>query len=149
MGYSSPANPSVFVSIVPSVTSFRAVVERVSGDSTIFSGEDVRLRCSIPDAHRSNWNYLWFRGSELLPQSGEQLVLWKVKIKDGGKIYCQGVRDTVVGNIYTLQSLPMELNVDGKILFIFIIKNLLDLHIQPHSSLFPFFPLTSKIGNGQ
>ncbi|XP_039985886.1 uncharacterized protein LOC120791524 [Xiphias gladius] len=111
---------------VPSVTSFRAVVERVSGDSTIFSGEDVRLRCSIPDAHRSNWNYLWFRGSELLPQSGEQLVLWKVKIKDGGKIYCQGVRDTVVGNIYTLQSLPMELNVDGGWAI---------LKVQPHSGL--------------
>ncbi|XP_040901401.1 high affinity immunoglobulin gamma Fc receptor I-like [Toxotes jaculatrix] len=98
---------------VPSVTSFGAVVEMVSGDSRIFSEESVRLRCSVPDPHKSSWNYLWFRGSEQLAHSGEHFVLWKAKVKDSGKFYCQGVRDTVVGNIYTLKSLPVEINVDG------------------------------------
>lgn len=118
--YSSLTNPNVFISIVHSVTSFRAVVEMVSGDSRIFSGESVRLKCSIPDGHRSSWNYLWFRGSEQLPQHGEHFVLWRAKIQESGKYYCQGVRDTVVGDIHTLQSLPFEVNVDGKILFIIV-----------------------------
>ncbi|XP_042342338.1 Fc receptor-like A [Plectropomus leopardus] len=95
------------------MTSFKAEVEIVSGDSRVFSGEGVRLKCSIPDVHRSSWNYLWFRGSEQLPQFGEHLILWKMKVQESGKYYCQGVRDTVVGNIHTLQSLPLEINVDG------------------------------------
>ncbi|XP_018557658.1 high affinity immunoglobulin gamma Fc receptor I [Lates calcarifer] len=98
---------------VPTVTSFRAVVEKVSGDSRIFSGESVRLRCSIPDIHSSRWNYQWFKGSERLPQSEEVFILWKARVTDSGKFYCQGSRDTAVGNIYTLESLPVEINVDG------------------------------------
>ncbi|XP_071352929.1 Fc receptor-like A [Trachinotus anak] len=101
------------VSVVPTVTSFRAILEKVSGDSRIFSGEDARLRCSIPDIHNSRWDYLWFRGSEQLTQTGEYFVLWNAGVRDGGKFYCKGVRDTAVGNIYTLQSLPVEINVDG------------------------------------
>ncbi|XP_041796939.1 uncharacterized protein LOC121609387 [Chelmon rostratus] len=97
----------------PSVTSFRAVIEMVSGESRIFSGQSVRLKCSIPDSHKSTWGYQWFRGSEQLPQSGEYFLLWKAHVKESGKFYCQGVRDTVVGNIHTLQSLPIEINVDG------------------------------------
>ena len=98
------------------MTSFRAVVEMVSGDSRIFSGEDVQLKCSIPDVYKSSWIYQWFRGSEQLMQTGEHLVLWKARVKDSGKYHCQGVRDTVVGIIKTLQSLPVEINVDGTIL---------------------------------
>ncbi|XP_076591513.1 high affinity immunoglobulin gamma Fc receptor I-like [Chaetodon auriga] len=101
------------VSQAPPVASFRAVVERVSGDSRVFSGESVRLKCSIPDDHKSAWSYRWFRGSEQLPQSGEYFLLWKAHIRESGKFYCQGVRNTVVGNIHTIQSLPMEINVDG------------------------------------
>uniref|UniRef100_A0A8C2ZVZ3 Ig-like domain-containing protein n=1 Tax=Cyclopterus lumpus TaxID=8103 RepID=A0A8C2ZVZ3_CYCLU len=107
------ANPHVSVFIVYLETSFRAVVEMVSGYSRVFSGESVRLKCSIPDVHKSSWDYLWFRGSEQLPQSGEHLLLWKTKVQESGKLYCQGVRDTMVGKIQTLQSLPLEINVDG------------------------------------
>ncbi|AWO98923.1 putative high affinity immunoglobulin epsilon receptor subunit alpha [Scophthalmus maximus] len=84
--------------VVPEVeldANFRAVAERVSGDSRIFSGENIRLRCSIPDVHRFTWNYQWFRGSEQLAQSGDQLVLWKARVKDSGKFYCRGVRDSL------------------------------------------------------
>lgn len=98
-------------------------MELVSGELRIFSGESVQLRCSIPDDHRSTWSYLWFRGSEQLPQSGERLVLWKARVQQSGKYYCQGLRDTAVGNIRTLQSLPLEINVDGKSLLISIIRN--------------------------
>ncbi|TNN80366.1 High affinity immunoglobulin epsilon receptor subunit alpha [Liparis tanakae] len=94
-------------------TSFRAVVEVVSGDSRIFSGESVRLKCSIPDIHKFSWHYLWFRGSEKLPQSREHLHLWKAKVQDSATFYCQGVRDTQIGQIYTLLSMPLEINVDG------------------------------------
>ena len=102
------------VSVVHSVASFRAVVELVSGDSRIFSGESARLRCSIPDAHRSTWTIEWFKGSKKLSQNIEHLSLWKASVRDSGKFYCQGVRDTLVGNIKTLPSLPVEINVDGK-----------------------------------
>lgn len=94
---------------------YRAVAEMVSGDSRVFSGEGVRLRCSIPDAHMSTWQYHWFRGSEKLPERGQILDLWSVRIDDTGKYSCLGVRDTVVGDIHTLQSLPVEIFVDGEI----------------------------------
>ncbi|XP_044057909.1 Fc receptor-like protein 5 isoform X2 [Siniperca chuatsi] len=110
----------------PPVTSFRAVIEMVSGDSRIFSGESIQLKCSIPDVHKSSWDYLWFRGSEELPQIGEHLFLWKANVKESGKFYCQGVRDTAVGNIYTLQSLPLEISIDGGWAI---------LQVPPHPSL--------------
>ncbi|KAK5868722.1 hypothetical protein PBY51_009712 [Eleginops maclovinus] len=97
----------------PLLAPFRAVMEMVSGESRIFSGESVRLICSVPDIHRSSWNYMWFRGSEQLPQHGQHLILWNMKVEESGKYYCEGVRDTQVGNIKTLQSLPLEINVDG------------------------------------
>ncbi|XP_026219121.1 high affinity immunoglobulin epsilon receptor subunit alpha-like isoform X2 [Anabas testudineus] len=97
---------------VPSPT-FSAVVELMSGHSKIFSGENIRLRCSVPDGNRSRWSYLWFRGSEQLPQSGEHLVLWKARVQESGKYYCQGLRDTAVGDIRTQLSLPVEITVDG------------------------------------
>ncbi|XP_078102187.1 high affinity immunoglobulin gamma Fc receptor I-like [Sander vitreus] len=105
--------PQLVVTQAPLVTSFRAVLEMVSGDSRIFSGESVRLTCSIPDAHKSSWTYLWFRESKQLSQSGKDLILWNAKVQESGKFYCQGVRDTLVGNIHTLQSLPLEIYVDG------------------------------------
>ncbi|XP_034723528.1 titin-like [Etheostoma cragini] len=105
--------PQLAVTQAPRVTSFRAELEMVSGDSRIFSGEELRLTCSIPDVHGSSWTYLWFRGSKELPQDGKDLILWKTKVQDSGKFYCQGVRNTLVGNIHTLQSLPLEIYVDG------------------------------------
>lgn len=107
--------PPSLTSSVHSVAPYRAVVEMVSGHSRIFSGEDVRLRCSIPDPSKSTWLYLWFHGSEELQQSTEQLTVWRARINDSGKYYCQGVWDTMVGQIRTLQSLPVEIFVDGKI----------------------------------
>ncbi|XP_034460259.1 Fc receptor-like A isoform X1 [Hippoglossus hippoglossus] len=112
--------------VAPLETSFRAVVERVLGEARIFSGEEVRLRCSVPDTHRSRWDLQWFKGSEKLIQSGEHLVLWKARVNDSGKYYCQGVRDTLVGNIDTLKSLPVEINVDGGWAI---------LQVPPHSGL--------------
>lgn len=106
--------PSV-TSSVHSVAPYRAVVEMVSGHSRIFSGGDVRLRCTIPDPYKSTWRYLWFRGSEELQQHEQEFILWRARIDDGGKFYCQGVRDRMVGQIHTLQSLPVEIFVDGKI----------------------------------
>ncbi|XP_060929232.1 high affinity immunoglobulin gamma Fc receptor I-like [Limanda limanda] len=99
--------------VAPVESSFRAVIERVLGDTRIFTGEEVRLRCSVPDPHGSRWDHQWFHGPEQLVQTGRQLVLWKASVKDSGKYYCRGVRDTAVGNIYTLHSLPVEINVDG------------------------------------
>ncbi|XP_029302962.1 uncharacterized protein LOC115018213 [Cottoperca gobio] len=118
--------PQLVVPQATHVTSFRAVMEMVSGDSRIFSGESVRLKCSIPDVHRSSWNYLWFRGSEQLLQIGDHLILWKAKVQESGTFYCQGVRDTLVGNIHTRQSLPLEINVDGGYAI---------LHVSPHPAL--------------
>lgn len=99
----------------PLVVPWRAVVELVSGHSRIFSGDDAKLRCSIPDPYQSTWRYLWFKGSEELNQHGNELIIWRARIIDSGKFYCQGVRDTAVGKVHTNQSLPVEIFVDGKI----------------------------------
>lgn len=56
---------------------------------------------------------------------GPDLILWRARVHDSGKFYCEGVRDTVVGQTHTLQSLPAEIFVDGKIN---ITMTLLDLH---------------------
>uniref|UniRef100_A0A3P9HD36 Ig-like domain-containing protein n=2 Tax=Oryzias latipes TaxID=8090 RepID=A0A3P9HD36_ORYLA len=98
---------------VPMVTSFRAIVELVSDNSRIFTGESLHLRCSIPDIHGSNWSVEWFRGSEKLPETGENFKLWNANIKDSGKFSCQGARKTMIGIIRTLQSVPVEIDVDG------------------------------------
>uniref|UniRef100_H2LPB7 Ig-like domain-containing protein n=1 Tax=Oryzias latipes TaxID=8090 RepID=H2LPB7_ORYLA len=95
------------------VTSFRAIVELVSDNSRIFTGESLHLRCSIPDIHGSNWSVEWFRGSEKLPETGENFKLWNAKIKASGKFSCQGARKTMIGIIRTLQSVPVEIEVDG------------------------------------
>uniref|UniRef100_A0A665U9P6 Ig-like domain-containing protein n=1 Tax=Echeneis naucrates TaxID=173247 RepID=A0A665U9P6_ECHNA len=102
-----------FFSIAPFVTAYRAILEMVSREPRIFSGEGARLRCSIPDVYGSTWHYQWFRGSEQLAQTGEDLVLWNANVRDGGKFYCKGVRNTEVGRTHTLQSLPVEITVDG------------------------------------
>ncbi|XP_014896886.1 Fc receptor-like protein 4 [Poecilia latipinna] len=105
--------PQLIVSEVPTSTSYRAVVEIVSGDSRIFSGERLSLRCIIPDPYQASWDYLWFRGSVQLPQTGEIFQLWNANVKESGKYYCQGKKETDVGSIKTLRSLPYEIHVDG------------------------------------
>ncbi|XP_038162317.1 Fc receptor-like protein 5 [Cyprinodon tularosa] len=105
--------PHLVVSEVPTVAPYRSVVEIVSGRSRIFSGEPLRLRCNIDDFYKSTWNYLWFRGSVQLPQSGEIFPLWKANIKESGKYSCQGEKETQIGSIKTHRSPPVEINVDG------------------------------------
>lgn len=119
---------------VSSVASFRAVAEILSGDSRIFSGEGVQFRCSVPDPHMSTWDYRWFKGSEELMQHKQILVLWAARIDDTGNFSCQGLRTTQVGDVLTLQSLPVEIFVDGKIN---ITTNILQLH--------PIIPLSSSV----
>lgn len=94
---------------------YRAVAEIVLGDSRIFSGEGVRFRCSVPDGFMSTWHYRWFQGSEQLGERGQILDLWSLRIDDTGKYSCHGVRNTAVGEVHTLQSLPVEILVDGEI----------------------------------
>ncbi|XP_075892313.1 Fc receptor-like protein 3 isoform X1 [Nelusetta ayraudi] len=91
-----------------SETSVRATVEIVVGDGRIFSGENVLLKCTIPD--EATWSYLWFKGSEQLPHSGQNLFLWKAQFRDSGTYYCQGVREMT---IKTQKSQPIEITVDG------------------------------------
>lgn len=91
-------------------------MEITSGDSRIFSGESLSLRCIIPDKYKASWDYLWFRGSVQLPQFGETYQLWNANVKESGKYSCQGKKETSLGSIKTLRSLPNEIHVDGKIL---------------------------------
>ncbi|XP_023146916.1 high affinity immunoglobulin gamma Fc receptor I-like [Amphiprion ocellaris] len=104
--------PQLVVPEAPTVP-FRAVVEIVGDNSRIFTGESVRLRCSIPEGSRSGWKFLWFRGGDELRQTDGEFSLWNAKVQQSGKFSCQGVRDTAVGNIHTVRSLPVEINVDG------------------------------------
>ncbi|CAF97406.1 unnamed protein product [Tetraodon nigroviridis] len=104
--------PRLSEPLVNLVAPYNPVVEILSGDFRIFSGEGVELRCTVPD-HMSTWQYRWFKGSEELHYHGQIFVLWKARVDDTGKYSCQGVRDTVVGDIRTLQSVPVEIIVDG------------------------------------
>ncbi|KAM4743507.1 Fc receptor-like protein 5 isoform 2-T2 [Anableps anableps] len=105
--------PQLVVPDVPTTTSYRAIVEIVSGNSRIFSGEHLHLRCNIPDIYKASWNYMWFRGPVQLPQYGEIFHLWNANVKESGKYSCQGKKETQVGSIKTQRSLPKEIHVDG------------------------------------
>ncbi|XP_054901420.1 Fc receptor-like protein 5 [Poeciliopsis prolifica] len=106
-------SPQVIVSEFPTTISYRAIVETVSGDSRIFSGERLSLRCINPVAYNASWDYLWFRESVQLPQTGEIYYLRNANVKESGKYSCQGKRETDVGTLKTLRSLPTEIHVDG------------------------------------
>lgn len=110
-----------FVSSGSSDTSVSAAVEIIVSDVRILSGENLRLRCTIPD--KAPWSYLWFKGSVQLPNSGQNLFLREAKFRDSGTYYCQGLRETT---IKSLKSPPIKITVDGKCL---IIKPLLHSHI--------------------
>lgn len=105
--------PQLVVPEFPTVTSYRAIVQIVSGSSRIFKGESLQLRCSIPDVYKASWNYVWFKGSVQLPESGEVFHLWKANVKQSGKYSCLGKKETQVGSIRTQRSLPTEIHVDG------------------------------------
>ncbi|XP_077421705.1 high affinity immunoglobulin gamma Fc receptor I-like [Vanacampus margaritifer] len=96
--------------VVPAVTSYGALAELMSGHSRIFPGEHFQLKCTIPDGNKSTWNYLWFNGPKQLACQTQML---KVSPKHSGAFQCRGVRDSAVGNLYTLKSEPVEINVDG------------------------------------
>ncbi|XP_077397793.1 high affinity immunoglobulin gamma Fc receptor I-like [Festucalex cinctus] len=98
--------------VVPAVTSYGALAELVSEHSRVFPGEHVQLKCRIPDGNKSTWNYLWFKGSKQLGCRTQMLTL-RASLNDNGAFQCRGVRDSAVGNIYTLKSTPVEINVDG------------------------------------
>lgn len=103
-----PLGNKRFVSSGSSETSVRAVVEMVVGDVRIFPGDNVQLRCTIPD--EATWNFLWFKGSEQLPQSGDDLFIWRAQFRDSGTYRCQGLRGTVESQ----QSQPLQITVDGE-----------------------------------
>ncbi|XP_075892314.1 high affinity immunoglobulin gamma Fc receptor I-like isoform X2 [Nelusetta ayraudi] len=102
------AFPQLVITQGSSETSVRATVEIVVGDGRIFSGENVLLKCTIPD--EAIWSYLWFKGPDQLPHSGQNLFLWKAQFRDSGTYYCQGVREAT---IKTQKSQPIEITVDG------------------------------------
>lgn len=97
-----------FVSSGSAETPVAAAVEITVGDVRIFPGENVRLKCTIAD--QATWSFLWFKGSEQLPQYGENLFIWRAQFRDTGFYHCQGVR----GATTSQKSPPLEITVDGK-----------------------------------
>ncbi|KAL0973081.1 hypothetical protein UPYG_G00198690 [Umbra pygmaea] len=89
----------------------KAVAGLVTSGPWIFSGENVRLNCSVPGS-LFDWKYHWFMDGELLQES-KYLMLWKARPQQSGKYYCQGIRTTWIGKTRTLHSLPIEIKVDG------------------------------------
>lgn len=88
------------------------MVELAAGKSRLFSGESVRLKCSVPSDVDSTWDYVWFKGNVKLQQT-EQYEIWSATLQHSDKYSCQGVRETYRGAIHTIQSLPMEIYVEG------------------------------------
>lgn len=99
--------------VTPVVTSLRAEIKAEPQALWLFTGDRSRLTCSIPDNRRSVWNYRWFKDSEELPQTGQNFSLWNVKLQQNGNFSCEGVRDMLLGKLYTVRSLPVEVRVDG------------------------------------
>lgn len=95
------------------MASFSAQLRLESGHPRVFSGENMRLKCSIPDEHRSSWSFLWFKDGQRLSETSDTLNLWWMHMTRSGKYSCQGWRDTAIGNLYTQHSLPLEVQVDG------------------------------------
>ncbi|XP_056139926.1 Fc receptor-like A isoform X2 [Lampris incognitus] len=106
------ALPCFVVPEVPSKVPYQAAIELVTGAQRIFSGEKLHLRCSVPEDKKSIWKYLWFKGNDEILES-ENLILYGVSLTEDGKYYCQGVRSTAVGTLHTVESKPLEINVDG------------------------------------
>ncbi|KAM9452960.1 Fc receptor-like A [Salvelinus alpinus] len=98
--------------VLPTSAPLTALAELVNGGPWIFSGERVRLKCSVPGNVSAEWRYQWFRGREQLQES-EYFVLWKARPQQSGKYYCQGLRTTWISTQHTLHSLPIEIEVDG------------------------------------
>ncbi|KAM8853066.1 low affinity immunoglobulin gamma Fc region receptor III-B-like [Synchiropus picturatus] len=96
-----------------SQVSVQPTVEFVSGQSKVFSGENLKLRCQVLDDYNSAWSIQWFRDLQLLPREGDVLYLRRVSVEANGKYSCRGVRGTDLGNLYTKSSPPVEVQVDG------------------------------------
>ena len=100
--------------VVLTEAQYQPVVMMVSGDSRIFSGESVRLNCSIAGEISTSWRYQWFRGEQQLLES-EEFYLWNANHRESGKYSCQGTSERdILGPVETTHSLPLEINVDSK-----------------------------------
>lgn len=100
--------------LVTNATELQPTVEIVSGHSTVFIGETVRLKCNPPvTPYNATWTYTWHHGTQKLPHFFEQLIIYDIKTRHSGKYYCQAIRITSVRDLPTLQSEPVELGVDG------------------------------------
>lgn len=80
------------------------------GGVRIFSGENVQLKCTVPD--EATWRYLWFKGSEQLPQSGETMYIWRAQFRDSGPYCCQAVKEKTGRK--SQKSRLLEITVDGR-----------------------------------
>lgn len=95
-------------------TELQPTVEIVSGHSTVFIGDNVRLKCNPPvTPYTATWTYIWHHGTQQLPHFEELLIILDINTRQSGKYYCQAIRDTSVQDIPTLLSVPVELKVDG------------------------------------
>lgn len=100
--------------LLTNATDLQPTVEIVSGHSTVFLGDTVRLRCIAPvTSYNATWTYTWFHGTRQLSHFSELLIIPDIKTKQRGKYYCQAFRETSIQDIPTLQSQPAELKVDG------------------------------------
>lgn len=82
------------------------------GSMRVFSGEDLRAACSVPDDPSQPWRYSWFR-------DGQDMGFYNSSeawIKHSGKYTCQAERDVKKWPyiLNTLPSPPLELHVDRK-----------------------------------
>nr|QAY82328.1 Fc gamma receptor-like protein [Plecoglossus altivelis] len=87
-----------------------AEVQIVTGAPRIFSGEKVVLRCVVDQDFYPDIR--WFRGPELLYEA-QELTLWEAKLDQAGSYYCQGFMKIPSTTLYTNNSQPFHLDVDG------------------------------------
>lgn len=94
----------------PTEAPLQASITVSMGDMRVFSGEDLRTSCSVPDDPSPYWRYKWF-------QNGDDIGFYNSSeawIKASGKYSCQAEKDLKKWPylVNTLPSQPLHLHVD-------------------------------------
>ncbi|XP_076837071.1 high affinity immunoglobulin gamma Fc receptor I-like isoform X2 [Brachyhypopomus gauderio] len=98
----------------PTPVPVHALAQVTGGELRLFSGEDVQLRCSVPEDPLSSWRYQWFLNG-VLTSSAEVYHLKNAHVLQTGSYTCQGEKDLKEWPylISSLQSDLLNVHVDG------------------------------------
>ncbi|XP_051963412.1 high affinity immunoglobulin gamma Fc receptor I-like [Xyrauchen texanus] len=94
----------------PTAARVLANITLSKGEIQVFTGEDLKITCSVPEDPSSSWRYKWFRDGAEIGLDGFR----EIRIEHSGEYSCQAEKDTEKRPfvLSTLPSLPLNLHVD-------------------------------------